>query len=83
MADDELAGHLVVGRQRRLGDVAFEARVDAELALRDGRRSNGEDAGERQCANDDHELRCLAVTCTPYTEPGRSIHRSAAEVGIV
>ncbi len=83
MPDDELTGHLVVGRQRRLCDVPFEARVDAELALRDGRRSNGEDAGERHGPNDHHELRCLAVTCTPYTEPARSIHRSAAEVGIV
>ena len=48
---DELARHLIIRRQRRLGDVAFEARVDAELALRSGRSRNGDGAHENDCTD--------------------------------
>jgi hypothetical protein len=55
MADDELAGNLVVGRQRRLGHVAFEARINAKLALRGSLRRDGDRAGDDQSTGDGRE----------------------------
>jgi hypothetical protein len=52
VTDDELARYLVVRRQRRLGHVAFEARIDAKLALRQDRRHDGNGTRNNQCAND-------------------------------
>ena len=65
VADDELARDLIVRWQRRFGYVTFEARIDAKLALRRGRRRNARDADQHHGAND-HRRAALSRGHVPH-----------------